>query len=69
MQVVLVYGTTDGHTPKIAGFVADRLGRQGHQLVVAPDARPRACIRAIIQPWRDFLPLGRPLWSCCCSSW
>jgi len=35
MRVLLVYGTTDGHTQKIAGFVADRLGRQGHQLVVA----------------------------------
>jgi len=42
MQVLLVYGTTDGHTQKIAGFVADRLGRHGHQVVVANagDGRP-----------------------------
>jgi menaquinone-dependent protoporphyrinogen oxidase len=42
MQVLLVYGTTDGHTQKIAGFVADRLARQGHQVVVANagDGRP-----------------------------
>jgi len=35
MQVLLVYGTTDGQTQKIAGFMADRLGRQGHQVVIA----------------------------------
>ena len=35
MQVLLVYGTTDGHTRKIADFVAGRLGRHGHHVVVA----------------------------------
>ena len=35
MQVLLVYGTTDGQTEKIVGFVVDRLRRQGHQVVAA----------------------------------
>ena len=35
MQVLLIYGTTDGQTQKIAGFVADRLARQGHRVVAA----------------------------------
>ncbi len=33
MQVLLVYGTTEGQTRKIATFLADRLARQGHQVV------------------------------------
>ncbi len=35
MQVLLVYGTTEGQTRKIATFLADRLARQGHQVVTA----------------------------------
>ncbi len=35
MQVLLVYGTTDGQTQKIAAYLADRLARQGHQVVTA----------------------------------
>lgn len=40
MKILLVYGTTEGQTQKIAGFVADHLGRMGHQaqLVNAIDA-------------------------------
>jgi len=42
MRVLLVFGTTHGHTQKVAGFVVDRLGRQGHHVVVANagDGRP-----------------------------
>ena len=35
MQVLLVYGTSEGQTRKIAAFVADRLSRRGHQVVTA----------------------------------
>jgi menaquinone-dependent protoporphyrinogen oxidase len=31
MKLLLVYGTTEGQTQKIAGFVADHLTQQGHQ--------------------------------------
>jgi len=41
MQILLVYGTNEGQTEKIAAFVADRLARCGHQVttVSASDAR------------------------------
>jgi menaquinone-dependent protoporphyrinogen oxidase len=35
MRVLLVYGTGEGQTQKIASFVSDRLARQGHQVVTA----------------------------------
>jgi menaquinone-dependent protoporphyrinogen oxidase len=40
MELLLVYGTTEGQTRKIAQFVADRVSQQGHhtQLVNAIDA-------------------------------
>lgn len=40
MNLLLLYGTTEGQTGKIAGFVADHLVQQGHQaqLVNASDA-------------------------------
>jgi len=31
MKLLLVYGTTEGHTQKVASFVADELTQQGHQ--------------------------------------
>lgn len=31
MRILLVYGTTEGQTRKIAGFVADHLSNRGHQ--------------------------------------
>lgn len=34
MKVLLVYGTTEGQTRKIARFVADLLAQQGHQTLV-----------------------------------
>jgi menaquinone-dependent protoporphyrinogen oxidase len=42
MKLLLMYGTTEGQTRKIARFVADRLKQQGHQveLVNAADAIP-----------------------------
>jgi menaquinone-dependent protoporphyrinogen oxidase len=42
MKLLLVYGTTEGQTQKIARFVADHLARQGHQtqLLNAIDATP-----------------------------
>ena len=39
MQVLLVYGTTEGQTQKIARFVADRLSRKGHQVAMAEASR------------------------------
>ena len=47
MKLLLVYGTTEGQTQKIAGFVADHLAQQGHgtrvvnsiAATVAPDLR------------------------------
>lgn len=40
MKVLLLYGTTEGQTRKVAGVVADRLAQMGHQtlLVNAIDA-------------------------------
>ncbi|HKF96821.1 MAG TPA: flavodoxin domain-containing protein [Steroidobacteraceae bacterium] len=35
MQILLVYGTNEGQTQKIAAFVADRLARCGHQVTTA----------------------------------
>lgn len=42
MKFLMVYGTTEGQTQKIARFVADRLQRQGHevQLVNAVEVAP-----------------------------
>lgn len=31
MRILLVYGTTEGQTRKVAGFVADQLTQRGHQ--------------------------------------
>jgi menaquinone-dependent protoporphyrinogen oxidase len=41
MQILLVYGTNEGHTQKIAAFVAEHLARRGHQVTTAgaSDAR------------------------------
>jgi menaquinone-dependent protoporphyrinogen oxidase len=35
MRVLVVYGTTEGQTRKIADFVAQRLARRGHEVVSA----------------------------------
>jgi menaquinone-dependent protoporphyrinogen oxidase len=35
MKVLLAYGTTEGQTRRVADFVADRLHRQGHQVLAA----------------------------------
>jgi menaquinone-dependent protoporphyrinogen oxidase len=35
MQILVVYGTNEGQTQKIARFVSERLARQGHQVVTA----------------------------------
>src|SRR5690348_3709476 len=42
MKVLLVYGTTEGQTQKVARFVAERLAERGHQTQVANavDATP-----------------------------
>lgn len=42
MKLLLVYGTTEGQSRKIAGFVADLVSQRGHQtqLVNAIDATP-----------------------------
>jgi menaquinone-dependent protoporphyrinogen oxidase len=43
MQILLVYGTQEGQTQKIAGFVADRLTRQGHK-VMTGDASAKSAL-------------------------
>jgi menaquinone-dependent protoporphyrinogen oxidase len=35
MHILVVYGTNEGQTQKIARFVSERLARQGHQVVTA----------------------------------
>jgi len=35
MRILVVYGTNDGQTRKIARFVSERFARQGHQVVTA----------------------------------
>ena len=42
MELLLIYGTTEGQTQKIARFVTDRMSQQGHhtQLVNAIEATP-----------------------------
>ena len=35
MNVLLIFGTTEGQTQKIASFVADRLVQKGHQVSIA----------------------------------
>jgi menaquinone-dependent protoporphyrinogen oxidase len=35
MKILLVYGTTEGHTRKIAAFIADRLSGGGHTVAMA----------------------------------
>lgn len=35
VQILVVYGTNEGQTQKIARFVSERLARQGHQVVTA----------------------------------
>jgi menaquinone-dependent protoporphyrinogen oxidase len=42
MQILLVYATTEGQTQKIAAFVANRLARQGHEVVTANAGDARA---------------------------
>ena len=41
MRILLLYGTQQGQTQKIAGFVADRLTQQGHE-VMTVDASAEA---------------------------
>ena len=47
MKLLLVYGTTEGQTRKVAQFVADHLAEQGHQteLINAIDATPAVDLR------------------------
>lgn len=35
MRVLIVYGTTEGQTEKIAGYARDRLDAQGHSVILA----------------------------------
>ncbi len=35
MKVLLLYGSTEGHTRKISTFIADRLSARGHTVVLA----------------------------------
>jgi menaquinone-dependent protoporphyrinogen oxidase len=35
MRILLLYGTEQGQTQKIAGFVAERLTQQGHEVMTA----------------------------------
>jgi menaquinone-dependent protoporphyrinogen oxidase len=40
MKLLLVYGTTEGQTHKVARFVADRLAERGHQTLVVTAIEP-----------------------------
>jgi menaquinone-dependent protoporphyrinogen oxidase len=40
MKLLIVYGTTEGQTQKISGFVADRLAERGHQTSVVNAIEP-----------------------------
>jgi menaquinone-dependent protoporphyrinogen oxidase len=42
MQVLLVYGTTEGYTRKVASFIADALSRRGHATTLHDAAAPAA---------------------------
>jgi menaquinone-dependent protoporphyrinogen oxidase len=35
MKILLIYGTTEGHTRKIASYIADRLSGHGHSVALA----------------------------------
>ncbi|HVS78054.1 MAG TPA: flavodoxin domain-containing protein [Steroidobacteraceae bacterium] len=50
MKLLLVYGTTEGQTQKVAGFVADQLAKLGHQAKVVNAIEK---IAATVDP-RDF---------------
>ena len=40
MNILLVYGTTEGQTEKIARYLSARLGERGHQTMLANAAGP-----------------------------
>jgi menaquinone-dependent protoporphyrinogen oxidase len=40
MNLLLVYGTSEGQTKKISGFVADRLAQGGHETIVLNAIEP-----------------------------
>jgi menaquinone-dependent protoporphyrinogen oxidase len=40
MQILLIYGTNEGQTQKIARFLSERLARQGHQVVTVDASEP-----------------------------
>jgi len=42
MKILLVYGTTEGHTRRVAAFIADRLSGRGHEVTLAQAAAPGA---------------------------
>jgi len=48
MQILVVYGTTEGQTEKIASFISERLSRQGHRVTHVNACR----VRALLDPGR-----------------
>jgi len=44
MQILVVYGTTEGQTEKIASFISERLSRQGHRVTNINACRVRALL-------------------------
>lgn len=47
MRVLILYGTSEGHTRKIATFVGDHLTRRGHVVTTADVLRPPAALRLV----------------------
>ena len=48
MQILVVYGTTEGQTEKIASFICERLSRQGHRVTNINACR----VRTLLDPGR-----------------
>ena len=44
MKILLVYGTTEGQTRKIASFAADRLSSRGHTVVLVDASDPPSAL-------------------------
>ena len=57
-RILVVYGTTEGHTRKIADFIAGRLRQGGHEVSVFDSASPEA---AQVQPMYDGAIVGGSL--------
>jgi menaquinone-dependent protoporphyrinogen IX oxidase len=51
MQILLLYGTNEGQTGKIAAFLAEQLARCGHQVTTASASDVQAPPDPGSMPW------------------